>query len=153
MFGGVITALLLFSSHPAKAQRPEESTDRQAIEQVIEQYVETINHCDTALVNRIWSHADYVSFIAPSGRYATHHEIRDKLVVGLFGDNFRQRNLRKEELKINVHGDTAWAEFSWVFDAVRNDGTPHNTRGRETQILERDPKGRWLLVHIHYSSR
>ena len=53
-----------------------------AIEQVIDQYITSINRCDTSIVNRIWSHGDEVSFIAPSGYYATYHAIRDQLVVG-----------------------------------------------------------------------
>ena len=61
--------------------------------------------CDTSIVNRIWSHGDEVSFIAPSGHYAT-----------------------------------------------KLDGTPHDTKGRETQIFERSADGSWRLVHIHYSA-
>ena len=82
-----------------------------AIEQVIDQYITSINRCDTSIVNRIWSHGDEVSFIAPSGYYATYHAIRDQLVVGLFGANFTQRELKKGSLKISINGDSAWSEF------------------------------------------
>ena len=107
--------------------------------------------CDTSIVNRIWSHGDEVSFIAPSGYYATYHAIRDQLVVGLFGANFTQRELKKGSLKISINGDSAWSEFYWTFHATKLDGTPHDTKGRETQIFERSADGSWRLVHIHYS--
>lgn len=58
--------------------------DKVAIERLIDQYIETINRCDTALVNAIWSHDAKVSFIGPSGYYSTYEEIRDSLVVGGF---------------------------------------------------------------------
>lgn len=135
-----------------QAQPSNEEADRLAIEQVIDQYVTSINACDTALVNRIWSHGDEVSFIAPSGYYATYQAIRDQLVVELFGTNFTQRELKKDSLKISVNGDSAWSEFSWTFHATKLDGTPHDTKGRETQIFERSADGVWRLVHIHYSA-
>ena len=130
----------------------DEEADRLAIEQVIDQYITSINACDTAIVNRIWSHGNEVSFIAPSGYYATYHAIRDQLVVGLFGANFTQRALQKDSLKISINGDSAWSEFSWTFHATKLDGTPHDTKGRETQIFERSADGSWKLVHIHYSA-
>ncbi|MGN1172420.1 MAG: hypothetical protein ACI4SO_01380 [Muribaculaceae bacterium] len=34
----------------------------------------------------------------------------------------------------------------------KNDSTPHNTRGHETQTFQKDSIGRWKLTHIHYSS-
>ena len=135
-----------------QAQTADEEADRMVIEQVIDQYITSINRCDTSIVNRIWSHGDEVSFIAPSGHYATYHAIRDQLVVGLFGANFTQRELKKGSLKISINGDSAWSEFYWTFHATKLDGTPHDTKGRETQIFERSADDSWRLVHIHYSA-
>lgn len=126
--------------------------DEAAIERLIDRYVETINQCDTALVNNIWSHDAKVSFIGPSGYYSTYKEIRDSLVTGLFSTYFIERNLQKDELKISVNGNAAWSEFSWTFNAKRTDGSAHRTRGRETQIFEKDNDGMWRLIHIHYSA-
>lgn len=126
--------------------------DKAAIEQLIDQYVETINRCDTALVNQIWSHDAKVSFIGPSGYYSTYQEVRDSLVVGVFSTGFKQRDLQKDDLKIDVNGNMAWSEFLWTFDAIRADGFAHHTRGRETQIFEKNANGQWRLVHIHYSA-
>lgn len=129
--------------------KPE--NDKAAVERLISQYIETINLCDTALVNRIWSHDTKVSFIGPSGYYSTYQEIRDSLVVGIFGTWFTKRDLRKDELKVHVNDSMAWSEFTWIFDATRIDGTAHHTKGRETQIFEKGVDGEWRLVHIHYS--
>ncbi len=148
----LLPALLTAACTGSHQPQPNAEADRQAIGQVIEQYVQTINRCDTALVNRIWSHSPEVSFIGPSGYYATHHEIRDSLVTALFGQLFTQRNLQKDRLRITVNGRQAWSEFTWTFDATRTDGTPHHTRGRETQIFTKEDDGQWRLVHIHYSS-
>ena len=49
-----------------RADKTEES-DRAAIERLVGRYIESINTCDTTIVNDIWSHADHVTFIAPSG--------------------------------------------------------------------------------------
>lgn len=148
-------ALFLFANCTMKAERNipnEPEKDKAAIEQLISQYVETINRCDTSVVNQIWSHDAKVSFIGPTGYYSTYNEIRDSLVVGVFGANFTQRHLQKDDLKIDINGNTAWSEFSWTFNAVRTDGAPHNGRGRETQIFEKGNDGKWKLVHIHYSA-
>ena len=126
--------------------------EKAEISKIIDAYCKTINDDDLELVNEIWSHGDEVSFIGPSGRYSTYNEIRDNFVHGVFGVNFTKRNLQKEELNITVYGDAAWAEFNWVFDATRNDGSPHNTKGRESQFFHKE-NGQWKLVHIHYSGR
>ncbi|MDY4756757.1 MAG: hypothetical protein SO287_04065 [Parabacteroides sp.] len=42
--------------------------------------------------------------------------------------------------------------IGWRFHATKLDGTPHDTKGRETQIFERSADGSWRLVHIHYSA-
>ena len=130
----------------------DEEADRLAIEQVIDQYIQSINTCDTAIVNSTWSHGDEVSFIAPSGYYATYQAIRDELVVGLFGTYFTQRELKKSSLKISLNGNSAWSEFTWTFHATKLDGSSHDTQGRETQIFEKSADGIWRLVHIHYSA-
>ena len=152
IFPLAICILLMLEGCTLHKTKKGEQVDEQAIRRVIEQYVESINRCDTALSRRIWVNSDEVSFIAPSGYYTSYQEIRDSLLVGLFGKKFKSRNLHKEHLKIHVNGNNAWAEFFWTFNALKIDGTRHNTQGRETQILKKGNKGEWLLIHIHYSS-
>ena len=153
VFGVAILATLAGCAMKTEPSVPvDREKDKAAIEQLIGQYVESINRCDTALVNRIWSHAADVSFIGPSGYYSTYREIRDSLVTGVFGTWFTQRRLQKDELKVHVGDSAAWSEFTWVFDATRTDGAAHHARGRETQIFEKGTDGKWRLVHIHYSA-
>ena len=150
-----VTALTMFTSCTIKAgqERPVESEkDKTAIKELINRYVETINRCDTALVNQIWSHGTDVSFIGPTGYYSTYNEIRDSLVTGIFGRLFKERHLQSNNLKIDIDGNMAWSEFTWTFDAMRMDGTAHHAKGQETQIFKRGSDGEWRLVHIHYSA-
>lgn len=151
----LVTALTMFASCTVKAGREmpfESENDETAIQEVINRYVETINRCDTALVNQIWSHDADVSFIGPTGYYSTYNEIRDSLVTGVFGRLFKERHLQSDNLKIDIEGNMAWSEFTWSFDAMRMDGTAHHAKGQETQIFKRCPNGEWRLMHIHYSA-
>ena len=148
----VIFALLVLGGCTSHKAGMEQKADEQAVGKVIEQYIESINQCDTALARRIWSETDEVSFIAPSGYYGSYREIRDSLLVGLFGQKFKSRNLQREHLKIYVNGNNAWSEFFWTFNAIKNDGARHDTRGRETQVFKKGSDGSWRLVHIHYST-
>ena len=146
---GIILSVIMLS---CTAKQVDVEAEKAEISKIIDAYVKTINDDDLELVNQIWSHGDEVSFIGPSGRYSTYNEIRDNFVHGVFGVNFTKRDLQKEELTITVYGDAAWAEFTWKFDAIRNDGSPHNTKGRESQFFHKE-NGQWKLVHIHYSGR
>lgn len=47
-----------------------ERADKEQISELVDKYVQTINNDDLELVEDIWSHEDYASFIGPSGRYA-----------------------------------------------------------------------------------
>lgn len=127
-----------------------QAADEQAIEQVIDRYIESINLCDTTLLRSIWSYSDAVSYIAPTGYYVSFQEMKDNLWIGVFGNMFTSRKLQKYGLKIHVSGNNAWSEFRWTFDAVKTDGTPFKSKGQETQILEKGADG-WRLVHSHYS--
>jgi len=67
------------------------------------------------------------------------------------GGMFSERQLTPHDISIHVHGDSAWAEFYWDFNAKRRtDGAPLTTHGRETQVYWK-VDGRWRLVHVHYS--
>ena len=144
IFLGLLAAIAL----NLQAQNP---TDKAAIEELVSQYVRTINEGDAALVDQIWMHDAHVSFIGPMGRFSTYQEIRDNLVVGIFGTHFTDKNLRKTSLMVNQSSPTtAWVEFEWEFDATRkSDGGHHHTLGRETQLM-RKVDGAWKLEHIHY---
>lgn len=148
-----LTSSILLSGCEMKRPAPSIDDEKMAIEQIIEQYIASINTCDTSIVNKIWSHQHPATFIAPSGFYPSFEAIRDSLVLGIFDARFTCRNLQKEDLRIFVDGNSAWSQFSWSFDAVTREGERHQTHGLETQIFSKESDGSWRLVHIHYSGR
>ena len=129
--------------------RGGKDADRKDVEQIVDSYIKTINDGDLELVGKIWTHDPVASFIGPQGRFQGYEEVRDKLVTS-FKNGFSKRNLRKDELTIVIEGKSAWAEFTWTFDSVNNNGQERTSRGRETQIFRKEKDG-WKLVHIHYS--
>ena len=143
----VLSALFIYTD---VAQAKSKEKEKAAIEAVVDAYIRTINDGDTDLARQIWANEGLVTFIGPQGHFKGVDEICERIVMS-FKNNFIKRDLKKEDLTIIVEGNSAWAEFTWQFDAVRSDGRDHNARGRETQIF-RKVRGKWKLVHIHYSS-
>ena len=139
---------ILMSAKVVQAQDLEK--EKEAIEAVVDAYIKTINDGDVDLARQIWANEGVVTFIGPQGHFKGVEQICERIVMS-FKNNFIKRDLKKEDLTIIVEGNSAWAEFTWQFDAVRSDGRDHNARGRETQIF-RKVRGKWKLVHIHYSS-
>lgn len=141
----VLSALFIYTD---VAQAKSKEKEKAAIEALVDAYIRTINEGDLELVGKIWSHDDCVTFTRSSGNFKGYEQIRDSVVLS-FKNNFIKRDLKREELVIVVDGKSAWAEFVWKFDAVRNDGSKHTGQGRETQIFRKE-RGEWKLVHIHY---
>ena len=124
--------------------------DSIAIREVLSMYTQSINNADSVLGSRLFSHSSEVSFIHPRGHEKGWPQIQQS-IYKFFGDTFSTRDLKASAIKITVYGDTAWLEFYWVFDATfRQDNSPLQTKGRETQIL-RKSDGVWKIVHVHYS--
>ncbi len=133
---------------PVLAQQP---ADLQAIQGLIDKYATSIDAADTALAAQIWSQSADVSFIHPRGHEHGFDQVKQNFYVRTMGDMFSERKLSIKDVAIHVYGDAAWAEFNWDFVArLRTNGTPLNTRGRETQVYRRE-QGGWRLVHVHYS--
>lgn len=141
---------LAFVSTATVAQGQTSDKNTKAIEAVVDAYIKTINDGDVDLAHQIWADEGVVTFIGPQGHFKGIDEICERIVMS-FKNNFTKRDLKKEELMIVVEGKSAWAEFTWTFDAVRNNGSNHHGRGRETQIFRKE-SGEWKLVHVHYSS-
>ena len=144
-----VTLVALFAVSSVAFARGGSESERKAVEAIVDAYIKTINDGDLELVGKIWSHDERASFIGPQGRFSGYEEVRDKLVTS-FKNGFSKRNLRKDELTIVIEGKSAWAEFTWTFDSVNNNGQERTSRGRETQIFRKEKDG-WKLVHIHYS--
>ena len=126
--------------------------DKAAIEQLLETYVESVNKADVTLAATIWQTDSKAMFIHPRGTERGWHEASANFYGKTMGETFTKRDLRLKDVSIDIYGDTALAVFFWDFHAtVREDGSPLETHGRETQVL-RKLGGQWRIVHVHYSN-
>ncbi len=129
-------------------------TDVAAVSELVEMYVQSINDVDTVLAGEVWLKSDQVSFINPRGHETGWDAIVENVYEKAMRDSFSKRRLTPRDIAVNLFGDTAVAEFAWVFDATRReDGVAIQTTGRESQVYRRTGSGRWELVHVHYSGR
>ena len=125
------------------------NTDQNAIERLISDYATMINGADTTAAERIFD--PNVTFIHPRGEERRRDQLIANFVQGLMAATFSERTLIPNSVSAHVSGDSAWAEFSWDFNAkVRKDGSAFRSKGRETQVFRRD-SGQWRIVHVHYS--
>ena len=112
-------------------------------------YTQSIDQADTILASKIWSPTAEISFINPRGTEYGWNGIKN--IYKMFHDNFSARKLSFYDLKFSYYGVVSWVTFSWIFDAtLKLNGTPVQTKGRETQIW-RKINYEWRLVHVHYS--
>lgn len=133
-------------SFAGKAQ----TSDYQLIQKLIANYKISINNADTILAAKIWVNTPEVSFIHPRGHEKGWPDVK-KNFYGVFRERFQFRDLKSKDESINIYGETAWVEFYWVFYATFKNGDSLQTKGRETQILQKID-GQWRIVHIHYSN-
>jgi len=125
--------------------------DTSEISKLIVKYGESIDNADSVLAYKLFSHSTEVSFIHPRGYEHGWKEI-NRDIYNFFSTTFSKRKLNIFNEHINIYENVAWAEFYWVFDAVfKKDGSPLQTKGRETQIW-RKINNEWHLVHVHYSN-
>lgn len=122
--------------------------NQKVFDALIKTYAESINKADTIIASKFWSKAEEASFINP--RSTEYGWAGVKNIYKMFAENFGTRDLKYGKTKVSVYGTIAWLTFQWVFDATFKDGTPMQTKGRETQIWRKEKK-EWKLVHIHYS--
>jgi len=146
----VLFAAMVSVAAPAISQTPADS-DTQVIEGLISDYAKSVSLADTALAERLWQNADSVTFIHPLGHERGWPAIKKNVYEDLMGALFSVRDLKIERPSIHVSGNSGWSEFYWTFNAtLKENGSPVVTRGRETQIYQRE-NGQWRIVHVHYS--
>jgi ketosteroid isomerase-like protein len=126
---------------------------REEIKNVIGAYTRSIDGADTDLAARIWDSSGDVTFIHPRGHERGWEEVKHGFYEGTMRDRFTARKLQVRDIAIRILGDAALAEFYWTFDATfRDDGSPLETKGRETQVFRRGGPMGWMIVHVHYST-
>jgi ketosteroid isomerase-like protein len=146
MVHSVKFALALFLALPCWSQTP---ADR--IRQLIMNYAAAVDAADIKLAAQVWDTSPEVTFIHPLGEAHGWTEVQ-AFLTDIMGGMFSERKLTPRDIKVHVHGDSAWSEFNWHFTATqRKDGAVVQTDGRETQIY-REHGRRWVLVHAHYSA-
>ena len=121
------------------------------IDELVAEYVQSVNNLDQILARKIWSSQGGISFIHPRGHERGWAQIWRQFYMQTMG-SFSSRRLEivGNISIIEIDQDSSWGEFYWKFDAVFNDGVPLHTEGRETQIWRRDSEG-WKILHAHYS--
>ena len=146
--------LLLAISVACKPQgAPDTQADERDIRSLIAQYTASVDAADTKLAAEVWSTSPNVSFIHPMGHERGWADIESNLYRKLMGGMFSERKLVARDIAIHLQGDSAWVEFYWTFNAkLKSNGAPIETKGRETQVYQKDPQRRWRLVHVHYSA-
>ncbi|NLC96822.1 MAG: nuclear transport factor 2 family protein [Erysipelotrichaceae bacterium] len=126
---------------------------KEKITNVIYQYANSIDHADNIeWAKKIWFTNDNVSMIHPKGHEIGWKSIEKNFYKNTMTDKFTKRKLNVYDINIYEIDSLVYAELYWEFEAIKVDGTPHNTKGRETQIFSKDEDGIWKIVHIHYSS-
>jgi ketosteroid isomerase-like protein len=148
----VLVISWLLSTISCDANRNNQRTkvdDQAAIKARVEKYKDSISAADATLGATLFSQNSEVSFIHPRGHEHGWPAI-EKGIYGMFAQTFAKRDLKSSDEHITVYGDTAWVEFYWVFDATLKDNSPLQTKGRETQIWNKEGE-QWRLVHVHYS--
>ena len=145
----IILGLLgIISCGPSRNNQPT-IDERAVIKSLIEKYKDSINSADAKKGAALFSQASEVSFIHPRGHEHGWPAI-EKDIYGMFAEAFVKRDLKTSDEHISVYGDTAWAEFYWVFDGTLKDNTSLQTKGRETQIWKKEGS-ELRLIHVHYS--
>ena len=121
------------------------------INKLLENYVKSVNECDTELAQTFWDSEEPVSFIHPRGFEHNIDEIKNNFYIGTMGKLFSKRDLRLFDIKAKIKGETAFLEFRWDFYAtVKETGENIIHKGRETQFLIMR-SGEWKISNIHYS--
>jgi len=152
-FAIVLALSVGWAQQPSQAVASADSNkDEQEIRHRVASYATSIDRADVKLAAQIWLNSPDASFIHPLGHEHGFDEIQHDVYEHLMGDTFSERKLSPRDIKVHVHGDSAWVEFYWDFvGKFRKDGSPITTHGRETQVYWKTQSG-WRLVHVHYSA-
>jgi ketosteroid isomerase-like protein len=133
-------------------EQHENEASEEAIKGQVAKYLRAVDDADTNLAAEVWATSPDVSFIHPRGHERGWEQLKTNFYEKTMGEPFSDRKLKVVgNVSVHVYGDTAWVEFYWDFVATfKTDGTPLNTKGRETQVFYKVDGG-WRLVHVHYS--
>jgi ketosteroid isomerase-like protein len=146
-FVGVVITVVLFSA-PVRAG--DEQADTKQVRQVFEKYLASVKSADLALASQVWSQTPDVIAVTPFGRFQGWDSIKTDIYINFLQKSFSERNLESSNVTIHVNKDTAWLVFDWTFTAKLAAGQPITSKGWESHVYRRTPRG-WALVALHYS--
>lgn len=123
------------------------------IDNLLKDYVESINTCNLDLARKIWDKEGSISLIHPNGYEYGFDAIKENFYQNIISEKFSNRNLKLKDIMTKYYGNTALLEFSWDFYATdKKTNEEIHTQGIETQfIVLRDDS--WKLSNIHYSKK
>jgi ketosteroid isomerase-like protein len=145
-----IAALVAILSLTVTCASPPAADDRQALQQVLDKYIQSVNSADVSLASEIWSQSPDLVVVAPFGRFQGWESVRDDVYLKVLQQGFSERNLRSSNMAMEVMGDSAWVVYDWEFTGRRTNGAATTSKGWESQMLRRTERG-WRIVHLHYS--
>jgi ketosteroid isomerase-like protein len=123
---------------------------RKEIRAVLDRYVKSVEEADEAILRELWVRADDASYVNPMQRLRSWGEVQG-FWQGFLKSGFTRRELKPDNVVINMAGDVAWAVFDWEFNGIQTDGKPMHSRGWETHVYQRTDRG-WRITHAHYSA-
>ena len=144
---GAVVAVVL-SSAPVHAG--DEQADRKQVQQLFEKYLSSVKGADLVLASEVWSQTADVVAVTPFGRFQGWDSVKTNIYINFLQKAFSERNLESTNVAIHVNGDTAWLVFDWTFTAKLSAGQPMASKGWESHVYRRTPRG-WSLVALHYS--
>jgi uncharacterized protein (TIGR02246 family) len=153
--GLVVTALLVSAcggpgeSTVTTKPRASEATTTVEVRAVLDQYVKAVVDGDEERFREQLADPENVSYVNPLQRLRSRDELHG-FFEGFVKNPFTRRDLKLDNVVIQVAGDAAWSVFDWEFNATRTDGQPFQSRGWETQVYRRTNRG-WRIAHPHYS--
>ncbi len=127
-----------------------ESDQKEAVEALVEHQAQAIQANDMAVLDSLWSGADYVHVFEQGGvdsswaAYRDHH-LKPEL------DAFEDLAFRHEEVQVRVNGAMALATGRYVLTAHYED-RDIESQGVFSTVLERQDDT-WRIIHTHLSRR
>ena len=136
-------------SSERNSPEPVPISDREAVLGANAVFYRAIEQQDRAAMGECWAKVPHARCIHPGWEPLCGWEE----IVGSWGQIFRNlQNLRFElvDLTVRVGGHLAWVDLCENLEAT-HEGKPARSQVVTTNLFERQPDGRWRMIHHHSS--
>jgi ketosteroid isomerase-like protein len=144
-----IAVVVVFACAPGCRRTPDVSQDLADIEQVFNEYLQSLSDGDVALASQVWLQSPDVLVVTPVGRFKGWDSVQRDIYANMVKE-FPERNVQASNVSIVVAGDAAWLVYDFVYTAKRADGQTFTSQGWESHGYQRTANG-WRIAHLHYS--